>query len=289
MKEKKTNKGLVIVIICLLLVIVGLSGFIVYDKVLKNSKSEVSGQNNEFLDNEKVEEQKDLEVSESEAKNMYYKIFNRGKEQKMEDIGFCGSYVPAPYSFYANKKIVINEDGNYKELMEMALQKIPDNKKETSSKKSGGATIYTEKFLVSDIKAAYKSLFGEPKEFKNFGIYKIEGEYYIGKAKYYIGSGDECMDRNLSFLSTFKNYETDKENLYIYDKAIYYFEEYNENDDIERKFYNSINGNQEIVDLRNKNKEVILDDAYSDKMLLYKHTFKQNSDGTFYLYSSEPV
>ena len=65
MEEKKPNKlGLGIVIGVLIALVIGLSGFIIYDNVLENDNKQSEVNNNEQTDNEKSEE-KEVEVREN--------------------------------------------------------------------------------------------------------------------------------------------------------------------------------------------------------------------------------
>ena len=290
--EDNKNKKLVIVIIVLCLLLVGMTSYVVYDKVINVPKKQsVLQQTEKDSDNDdisnKEDEERNLDVSLEEAKSAYYRIFNRGKEEKIvDDQSGSDSGFSLLHSFYNNKMVTVKENDFYAELMLFSFDKLPDNKYEVKNGNYNNNYVTTHKFLVSDIKSVYESYFGENNKWQNFnasyplGTCKVEGEYYNCESE---GSFGDTWD-GTGFLTSFVKFETDKENLYVYDKALYYS---GMDDDI--VFYNSERLEKEIVALKGKNKNVILDDSFNDKMLWYKHTFKQNTDGTFYLYSTEPV
>ena len=288
MKENK-NKILIAIIILLLLSNICFITFIAYDK--RNNKDDDKQQDEaKEEDKEKEESKTNLEVSETDAKKVYYDILSDETKDEngitYDTLGTDSSF-SSRHIFYSDKKIIIKEDLDYDTLMQIAYYKIPDDKIEYSFTSSRINT----KFLVSDIKEVYTNYFGENNEWKNFngtllGTCTIRSEYY--NCVFDGVFGDELT--GIHFLTAFDKYETDSENLYVYEKAVYYFED--TWGDEKSSFYTSCvdhNLEKEVVELKGKDPKVLLDEQYRDKFSTYKHTFKQNSDGTFYLYSTEPV
>lgn len=307
--EENKNKKFVIIIVVLSLLLIGTTGYIVYDKVFRNSKdqdtiqknenntlehleeedSEVENENEEFSDESETVKNEKIKISEVEVKKIYYDIFNYGNQQeiiefrKASDSGF-----DFMYNAYDSKKVIIKQDFVYDELMEFVFRKIPNNKIKSESQSSNdGSVTETNEFLISDLEEAYKFYFGENKEWKNFeagyplGNCKVKGDYYKCNAYLDAGFGDTVSDE--AFLTVYDKYETDENNIYVYDKAIYF----NGNNNRFYKKYVSGNFISEVKSLRGKDITELLKNK--SELLTYKHTFKQNSDGTFYLYSSEPV
>lgn len=289
-ENKGKNKILIAIIILLLLSNVCFIGFIIYDKVNNKDgneqKDEVKeDQNNDEQKDDEEEQKTNLEVSETEAKKTYYDIIHDGEEKIITD-GF--SFLE---SYYNDKKVVYTQDIKFGDIIGDLHYKLPDEKVEHSFKDlSNNKYQDFNKFLISDIKEIYKFYFGEKEEWTNFesgyplGVCNINGDYYECKFEH---EGFGFEDDGISFLSAFDKYETDSENLYVYEKAVYYY-----GDSLKGDFYTSYDDYElknELVELEQKAPEILLEPQYRDKFLTYKHTFKQNSDGTFYLYSTEPV
>lgn len=70
MESKNKNTGLVVIIVILLLAVIGLGGYIVYDKVLKNSSNETENNDNKPSDN-----LKDTDQNGQTTKNNNYQLF----------------------------------------------------------------------------------------------------------------------------------------------------------------------------------------------------------------------
>lgn len=280
MEEKKRSNSLILIL--LVIIIIGLSGYIVYDKVLSDRNEK----------NNNVEEEISNEItnlSEKEVQEIYSNIFGfkaNGINNIVIGDGYSYDYSLARYQ---KNKIVAEVDFDYSTRMTIAYEKLVKENKTTRTE--GGSTpeiVWTEKFLVSDIKDAYEFYFGKSNDFKaeEFSDYaagnckiSIEdsSEYYICES--YAGGG---ISGPLGMLTTYDKYESDEDKLYIYEKVLFY-------NGVDGTFYNSSDFSDEITELREKDINVISDENYSDKVLKYKHTFKQNSDGSYYWYSTEPI
>lgn len=70
MESKNKNTGLVVIIVILLLAVIGLGGYIVYDKVLKNSSNGTENNDNKPSDN-----LKDTDQNGQTTKNNNYQLF----------------------------------------------------------------------------------------------------------------------------------------------------------------------------------------------------------------------
>jgi len=286
--EEKKNKNMVVIIIILCLLLVGAVGFIVYDKVFIESKNNINTQSNGNIENKPVEEEKKLVVSENEVKKIYNNIFNKNNQNKIivDDFSSDGGFSTL-HKFYTEKKIIAKNDISYSDLMVIAYNNIPDNKiKKNNQILSSGSVKNTYEFKIDDMKQAYNSYFGQNSDWKDF-----EAGYPLGKCKI-VGENYSCnfegtfgdLISGVQFLTVYDKYDTDNENLYVYEKAIYFNSE-------ENKFYtkyDNINGfSNEVSSLDGKDKNVLLDSNYKDSFLTYKHTFKKDSNKNFYLYSVE--
>lgn len=73
MEERKNNTGLVVLVTVLVMLVLGLGGFIVYDKVINNTNEPNSGENND-VENNDSNENIDNEVEENKQANRGYKV-----------------------------------------------------------------------------------------------------------------------------------------------------------------------------------------------------------------------
>ena len=79
MEEKKNNKGLVWLIVVLIILVLGLVGYIVYDKVLKEEPKKVEQSKEET---EEIDKQIQLNKKYSNIKRLRRKNFDRMNSQK---------------------------------------------------------------------------------------------------------------------------------------------------------------------------------------------------------------
>ena len=137
-----------------------------------------------------------------------------------------------------------------------------------------------------------KELYGENIENGDFE-YSISSSCFYENGKYRSSSGRSAENQFCSIREIERAYETD-ENLYIEDKYIGI-----DIDDIEKtcKLYTNSQMNNIVKQLNYKdfmkisyeNRENEIKNNYGDLMTKYKHTFKKNSDGDYYWYSTEPI
>ena len=191
--EEKKNKGLVIAVILLVVCVLGLGGFIVYDKVLKKEPAkpvENRKDNEPIVENEKdnepiVENEKeDIEVSSPE--NFYDTEFNKlGKELLKR---YSMKYMNAEYYFYnlnwyeTNKLDESNMDfqlqaafehldsKKIKWLSTLTDQEYIDKCLHELSEDEYEYTCYYMSIKKADFEAAYSDLFGTSLDYSDYYV-----------------------------------------------------------------------------------------------------------------------
>ena len=281
-KTKKVNKGTPVIVILLILALLCAGGYIAYLEFFDNKedvKSEEKSENSKKSGNDKEETSKKLEINEGVVKSLYSYYFN-GNTTDVAEYNMAFINEQYKYKVYSDKKVVIDEAFNYGEKMGIAFGKMYADEVSVSSMDAKGQTIT---FETKDIVNSYKRYFGQDKnvETKKFDApysvsCKIDDKIYVCSRGYMGGVGGPT-----EFLVTFDEYQTDSDALYIIEATSYY-------DSSSKKFYKDSNFKNEINGLSG-DKDILKSDKAKEKVQHYKHTFKQNSDGTFYWYSSEPI
>lgn len=281
MKEEKKIKISTLIIIILSLLLICTTSYIIYDKIIKVQN--IDNEDNITKDKENNQdniEDKKISISEEEVKNIYYNILNYCNIDKIYtrniNSGFGYDYL---LELYTDGKVTTGEDLSYESKMTIAYLKLAkENKISTTSKEYN--TIRT--INIADIKEAYKFYFGEKIEIKEFSNYQL-GNCIINDINYICTNGPGGGEGSpFSLITTFDSFETTNSEILVYEKAIYHDSETN-------KYYLDRNSKNEVTELANQNTNIILDDTYKNKLMMYLHTFKQNSDGSFYLYSTELI
>ncbi|MBQ6840989.1 MAG: hypothetical protein IJO63_02610 [Bacilli bacterium] len=300
MKEESANslKQLYFIIVGLVVVIVGLVGYIVCDKILddkvgQNSTNEVidkeenKDDNNEVLNGDTEEDVENIPVPNPIVADLYNYYDMRTYETNIDAIRTINIFSDGigwnRYKLlYSNDIKVIQTFFDAEDKLEMAREKL-------RPVAGGEEENYITKFLVSDLKAEYEKFFGsiDNVNFTNYsdnvlGECKIEGEYYVCKG----GPGGTLAGPNALYMK-YKGYDFSGEEIFIYQYVVFYDDtKYFKNYD----WSSASNGYQnEIPDLVNKSKEEVFAKENLEKLSVYKQTYKKNDKGNYYLYSIEPV
>ena len=284
MEEKKNSSGLAVLTIVLAVALIVLTGFVTYYKL-----SEKPTNNN---DEAGTTVEKITVVTEAKVKKAYYDLIKYGNE-KEPHLTQVGDGVGYDYflSFLTDKKLVITKDITYNTRMQIAYEKLYRDKKvtvtENPTKDPNEYAGATTKFLVSDIKEAYQYYFGPLDSIDTFevdaGTCNVDGEYCICNRSYPL----DGLAGPIYVFSKYSKYESADNIVYVYEKVLYCIDERNDNGTI--RYYSDSKHDNEITELKGVDPNKLLDTKYDDKMLTYKYGFKQNSDGSLYLYSVEPV
>ena len=217
----------------------------------------------------------ELDVNSSMVKNLYEYIpaFNENRIR---------------VNAYQNKKITKNDLDN-KYLLAYAFKnlELKDSEK-TTTMQNGQPLDGWYSFEASKLQDKAKEMYGTEIENEDFEIgYGAGCTYKNQKYSYSSGGGSG------EYMTNIKNIEKayqENDLLFIEDKYI----AIKENGD-KAALYKASNSNIELetIDLSNYTDEDTLSKyimkKHSNKMISFKHTFKKNSDGNYYWYSTEPL
>lgn len=291
--EGKKSNGLIILVVVLVLLVLGLGGYITYDKVFKNKDNQESNNKEDkptSLSNEEISkflnEVPYTWFGSVEGEKIKTKVFTNSKVtvDKLNQEGFF-NYLTTTETFdkkkesfetcriHLNEAEVINKLGDYGDMVI----------------ESAGC------ISLSDLKQIVKELYN----YDNFTIKENElipipggsATLYEGKVYFYYGAGATMVSKK----TIDHRYEIKGDELYIYEKIVIinqwpeivddpveidcYTDEVSESFD---SIYVPFNTWLSI-------EELDLDYSSYDKLLReYKHTFKKNSSGNYYWYSTEP-
>lgn len=284
MKDKK--KLLIILLIFVGFVLTGIGGYLIYNNTVDNNESNNTENSNVDNDNEdnddnSVEDDNKDEISET-VKFLYEVVIGK----KMNEINSI--YSGDGFSFNILRGLYTKDEHilfSYGETHEMALNVAGRLGKIETEKVNQGDVISISTVKVSDVKDAYHLVYGNDKEFlekpfhsAQYDACEIVEDNYV--CKRYIGGG---IVSPYALYTMYRDYEIDDSNLYIYEKAIFGF------DDFEKAYYSDFEYLNKIAELTDKDVETVFKTENDNYTLVYKHTFKKNSDGTYYWYSTAPV
>lgn len=276
---KKINKGIITVIILLILVILSLIGYIIYEKIksdrtlqnsnnIKTSTSTTTKINiikpsdkeiEEFLSYVPIKPETDLISNYNE----YYDYDEDAYSGKIENINNINEKLLLAYA-YNNAKETNTEE-------EITSNMCGDTSKCRADK------YVLETDLISEMKKMYNINTINSKSFKiSGGIVEQNEKYYLA----FMNLGAYPINK----INKILNYEFNNEDLVIYEKA---------------GFIVDLQGKISILKTTNKN-DITKEDPYTNKddatkyieknineFNTYKHTFKLNENNNYYWYSTE--
>lgn len=158
---------------------------------------------------------------------------------------------------------------------------VKNNKEE----KGLGFDAYKEEL----VKKIYKRFYGENYNYKASSYIGLSaggcnyqsGYYFCGEGGGYTSEGE------FNYTKVLKNEEKNNQ-MYIYEQYLYVETKCDKNlENCVDTIYTNVDKKNKIAS--EKNDEYNLFEKYGSKAIIYKHTFKKNSDGTYYWYSVEPV
>ena len=293
---KKKNTWFIILNALLVVMVIGLTSYVVFDKVLDSKK------NNETNKDDNASESKNVEYLENVDKNS--EIYKEGKALYEKFTSFKSEYCNNPYVFeFANYN-----DMNRENRLGMAMKNSNDiiyNKNFSFSSDnltSDGWIIldYYSKIKISDLEKSYKELFGSDKTFdlsltfkdrddvvhsdnefyEEFSFsYVSVSEQYVGCKKendevvcYVFWGGNTCAIRDYSQYN-YSEIVDDKLNVYI--KFLQTYEDRLYSDEESKYFIDNISDEY----YGNSDK---LFGKYGDKAGDYKLVFAKDTNNNWY-------
>lgn len=278
--KTKNNKGLILLVIILIISVIGLAGYIVYDKVI----SKESDNKEEVTKVEEKEEIKDITNTEL-AKGLHSTLITKDKASGL----------------YFENKVTSLEVSNADLIVFNIKNYLTDNNinlGESEQIKCAGDGFETidecgsHKINKSDITTYMQNKYNNNIKYE---LSKDLNKFYELYGTYVVVSNDETYeimaDSSASGFFFIKSKlvkaEQDDEYVYIYDKAVFctagagsfYF--YNMMHD---GLYSSTEEDS-LLSIEEKAEDIL--NNLSDKLDTFKHTFKKDSDGIYYWVSSE--
>lgn len=287
-QELKTRNPNAIVIV-LLIVILVLLGYIIYNYVITEKKIEAS---NNVVENQAQLENDPTNNENSAAEDLAREIYNyynisagsiENTDIRQMDLHGLDNFFKDAYS---DKKVLINDLLTDEEKIIVAVNWLKNSQ---VSVWNDGYNI-TTKFLVENCKLSYEKFWGsiENVEFTTFegydlGTCRIEGDLYVCE-----NGPTGHISSPYDLFMKYKDYEYTNDEIYIYEYVVASFRE---------KAYATLDYGEttddgftnEIVELRDLTPEKVFSGDNLSKLSVYKHTFKQNNEGSYYWYSTEPV
>lgn len=271
--EKKNNKGIVVALVVAIFIILGLGGYIIYDKVLSTEKES------------KQEESKKEEVNKDEKeKYEEVSIDDEIVTKLIKNVTADTIDVKTAGYFYEKGKILNTEVSNQMKLY-LAIQMIQGNPDEMEKNLS--------KVTPENIASAVKEIFGPDATYTDETLNDAcRGMKYNSKTqKYsaYYGCGGALIPTYHGTIVKARKYN---DRLEIDQKAmlITYEQSKTNTGDI---IINIFNPNDKIDSFEIKSdddwpeaKDLL--EKYKDKLATYKYTFNLE-DGNYYFYSVEKV
>ena len=274
---KKRNRGLIVFIVILCLLVVGLGGYIVYDKFFVNDKTEEKEDNNVDDDNKKEEI---LSIDSEQIKDLYNNL----------------SFID---SIYINKTTTVANVLNQDRLTRAFFAYLDTTN--TYCQTNEETDDYNCVVTLAQLKEYDEKYFGqtpivlraEQFSYENITCYYNQSEqsfYCTG----YSSSGYVILDFPARQMKEAKKVNND---IIITDYFVYatlplgYCSDGDCTKPRTYTCYKDYNKSSLIGDCTARVSESSeLDNAYLlSNGQLYQHTFKQNETGTYYWYSSEPV
>ena len=281
--KTRKSKGPIFIIILMFLIILGLVGYILYDKgIIFKSNTETKEEVKDNTSN-KPEEKKDNEVSKQDQKK---ELSNETKKQLLNIIGLTeNGYPRATVEDYSNREIV--DMGGYDLtgiFVNLSGEVIIKNKDysflQQLIKYYASNNGMIKEYLITDEKELSKINALSGASFRN-GISK---ENYKKIAKLYNlpENGDEIFKKVDNEIGIYKDYYVLYPDSFIsefYDVKDSLSYDINENDIIINYNVKLDEVNEAIKNLGKKESEL----GHINKSI--KYTFKQYDDGSYYLYS----
>lgn len=287
MEEKKSNKGLIVLVVILILIILGLAGYICYDKFyLKEGPTKT------------VEEKQIAKLSESEIKELNDTlIVNNFDLYLSKNIDFNSIDSTDLLSYVFANYVKLNN-------IDVSLKTVLANN--TSCGEAGIKSNNVVSVAKDEIDKLVVDIFGVEKEmllneedmyFNNGGVFF---KYVKNDNKFYLISlcaGDAFEQSSYQKMT---KYEQNNDEVYIYDKVVKCGASFvcSKNGKPEGSYVSSrdlsYTGDKGFIHDAEFNKDDTIDyeyllEKYGDIFNTYKTTFKKASDGKYYWYSSEIV
>lgn len=279
-----TNKGknntlLIVLIVIMAILLLGLGGYIIYDKVLNKPETPTIGEEEKdnALDesNKNLEDVKEISISSNLITNLVY---------PQNDVGL-GKIYNSGAQYWDYKDITVDTLGRTVMMQNAARVIEPD--KSTSQ----DADYYS----ATKVKASFQKIYGPDANYfdgklDSNSTCKLLSEYDSSTKMYiaYTGCGADPAGTTVQNAKIYKAEQTD-EYLYVYEYVQAYLvlpEDITE--DNKTKAYLLNKNGEKTKEINYVNREKIVNEMIANgEASTYKWTFKKQSDGNYYFYSGK--
>ena len=320
-ENKKSNKGLIVLVVLLSVLLIGAVVYICYDKFMVKEESV----NNDSKEIEKLSEEEVMKLHDSLVSTSKSTGFYFDEKVSIEDIPAEVIIEIAMNGYISEQGIKYDADNFYqvcgKTSAEYYICEVDENGKEKKVENDTTKQMTISKDVIDNY---IKEKFGTDKNFvvdtfhtQSSDNKGLGGYYNSTKEEYYLTIPHRGGD-TVRLSSKILNYEQNNDELIIYDKAFVAYsgesgmacdkviklknESSNtfnstlfiitNNGDVFDKDRKIISDGDKYIDSENSNnlfnEDAVFEDFDSD-LYKFKHTFKKANDGKYYWYSSEIV
>lgn len=272
--KKKSSKGLIITIVILALLLVGVSGYVVYDKFFSKEEVEKGETKTEQMEKNDINNNATEEISLVELEN-YSNIYNIVNEAIINNEMVMHTPLNnQPDYFYKQDKLYVS-NMRYDVLMSMAISR--DNN--LFNYVDGMRTYYISN---TDLKQSFTKIFGNDLKYYSNDFSSLSCEYKFEKEtdRYEVKCGDignvVASKRENKVVKAIKT----KDSIEVYDAVAFISL-------AEGKVCKDVEFKNCIATLSETEEFNI--DNYIAKLNQYKYIFKLSSDGNYYFYGVELV
>lgn len=278
--KEKNNTPLIVILIIMAILLLGLGGYIIYDKILNKPEIPPIGEtetNNDLDDdNQKIEKVKEISVNSDIVTQLVY---------PQNDTGL-GKIYNSGAQYWDYKDITIDTLGRTVMMQNAARVINPDKSIPQDA----------DYYSASKIKASFQKIYGPD---ANYADGKLDSNStcsfisdYDSSTKMYIayaGCGADTIGYTVQNAKIYKA-EQDEEYLYVYEYVQSYLvipEDLDDYDSAEKAYLLNKNG-EKAKEINYVNREKIVNEMIADgEASTYKWTFKKQSDGNYYFYSGK--
>lgn len=263
---KKSNKGLIITIVILSILLASVSGYLVYDKFFNNE--ETKEEKNESSDKDTSNVSEELSINDSEVQKLYSYVTN----------GLTATYDTFDY-FYRQDKLLATQMSDSDRLSLAAKLISEEDKKTTSS-----AYVSVDEEVI---KANYNLIFGSSIDYRrvDFQIGCLPMEYN-DETKTYVSTSDGCGGAvEKAIESLLEKAVKTNDSIEIYERMFVIVTS-------DGSFYKDT----ELKEKLNISNDDVINTDYDQlikqhmsELNQYKYTFKKDNSGNYYFYSAELV
>lgn len=280
---EKKNTGLIILIIVLSILVVGLGGYIVYDKVFTKEKEEVSTKN-------ETKEEAKIELSNAELEEYLSYVPIKEELNNYEDYNIYYNYTNDAYSGNLETISSLSKDLLMAKVFNLS-QKATTKEKSNFTWCGDSTACEGDEYVTID---TFNNTITKMYNIKNIDVTKftINGGGVEKTDKYYVsyhGRGGTAIKKYSETI----NYEIKNNDLIIYERASFIYKDTTNNkiSILKTTDPSSIIKSDDGTNYNTDSAIITYAQSYmnsnQNEFNTFKHTFKLNENNAYYWYSTE--